>query len=274
MARPGLHSALTNSPHGTLNVVYRDIFPEDVPAVDELQRQLFPVRYSEGFYQRLFTDGHYTVLAATPDGAIIGIASARTVSDEAVGSRSDHVREGYIMTLGVQESFRRLGIGAELLRRILVILRSLACTVAALHVKSLNVAACRFYECHGFRPDPVNGWYPGHYLIDGVQYDAYRLICPLSSSWVTWLATKLGLAEPSAGAISGHRTGASAHRGWGQQQLHWPVAQSNSSLPPRQARLAAPAHDARLPSGGLGGSAQQQATPERNAGYQLRAPWQ
>ncbi|KAG8463885.1 hypothetical protein KFE25_000053 [Diacronema lutheri] len=220
---------------GARVVIYRDIAPQDVPQVDELQRQLFPVRYSEGFYQRLFTDGHYTVLGVTPDGRIIGIASARTVSDELMAAETDRGREGYIMTLGVHESFRRLGVGAELLRRILSVLRSLACTVAALHVKSLNIAACRFYERHGFCPDPAGGWYPGHYLIDGVQYDAYRLVCPLSAGWLEWIAAKLGLSNEGGGAGRAREASSVAAHAAGQQQLHWPLAHAGSSLPPRQA---------------------------------------
>lgn len=233
-------------------IFYRDIHPEDVPRVDELQRQLFPVRYSEGFYQRLFTDGHYTVLAVTADGAIVGIASARTVMDEPVGLRPESTREGYIMTLGVHESYRRYGIGNELLRRILAMLRSLSCSVAALHVKSLNVAAYRFYEHNGFRPDPEGGWFPGHYLIDGVQYDAYRLVCPLSASWVSWLATKLGLQHseaPSGGA----------------PVVRWPSARANA---PR----AAASHAS---SGGQPQRGRADGTAARTVGgYHLCAPWQ
>jgi ribosomal protein S18 acetylase RimI-like enzyme len=247
---------------GRTTIVYRDITVADIPSVDELQCQLFPVRYSESFYQRLFTPGHYTVLACSQSGRIIGIASARTVADEIVGTGSGETREGYIMTLGTHEAFRRLGVGSELLRRIMATLRSISCTVAALHVKSLNVAACRFYERHSFRPDPNGGWYPGHYLIGGVQYDAYRLICPLSTSWVSWLATKLGLgAEGTAREEVSHT---------------WPVQEVSSSLPPRHAQLGA-----RDGSGGQGrplvlaaGSA---PVPGVHAGFlcsNLRAPWQ
>jgi ribosomal protein S18 acetylase RimI-like enzyme len=234
-------------PPGAL-VRYRDIYPQDVLRVDDLQRQLFPVRlrtnaahreikhgghaarqrghhrggagqaalqklgqgirtlthmgthcatahclqvrYSEAFYQRLFTPGHFTVLAVIASGEVVGIASARTVADEAVGSREER-REGYIMTLGVRADFRKLGIGGELLRRIMGVLRT-HCTVAALHVKSLNADALRFYERNGFRADPAGDWYPGHYLIEGVQFDAYKLICPLSSGWIHWLSQRLG----------------------------------------------------------------------------------
>ena len=38
------------------------------------------VRYSDSFYERLFTDGHYTVVGCTvPDGEIVAVASVRIV---------------------------------------------------------------------------------------------------------------------------------------------------------------------------------------------------
>ena len=38
------------------------------------------MRYSDGFYERLFTDGHYTVVGCTvPDGEIVAVASVRIV---------------------------------------------------------------------------------------------------------------------------------------------------------------------------------------------------
>ena len=44
------------------------------------------MRYSDSFYERLFTDGHYTVVGCTvPDGEIVAVASVRIVqrSDDA-----------------------------------------------------------------------------------------------------------------------------------------------------------------------------------------------
>ncbi|KAJ1625689.1 acyl-CoA N-acyltransferase [Pavlovales sp. CCMP2436] len=246
-------------------VRYRDIYPQDVLRVDDLQRQLFPVRYSESFYQRLFTPGHYTVLAVTAAGEVVGIASARTVLDEVVDER----REGYIMTLGVRADFRNLGVGGELLRRIMGVLR-VHCTVAALHVKSLNADALRFYERNGFREDPAGGWYPGHYLIEGVQYDAYKLMSPLSSGWINWLAQRLGLQHdplaPASATGRVHRpTSRALGSGYGgQQQAHWQQAQHGlgGPLPPRPAQPPRSDQPAWQPA------------PVPAYHLPLRAPWQ
>lgn len=38
------------------------------------------MRYSDSFYDRLFTDGHYTTVGCTvPDGEIVAVASVRIV---------------------------------------------------------------------------------------------------------------------------------------------------------------------------------------------------
>ena len=39
------------------SVVFRDLRREDVPPLMSLQQQLFPVQYTQSFYDRLF--GHY-----------------------------------------------------------------------------------------------------------------------------------------------------------------------------------------------------------------------
>ena len=50
---------------------------------------------------------------------------------------------------------------------------------AALHVKSINVAALGFYERMGFTCDPESGFLKNHYFIDGKYWDAYRYTKPL-----------------------------------------------------------------------------------------------
>lgn len=190
-----MHASPGQSTKCAVLVHFRGIHREDVGPLDELQRHLFPVRYSETFYDRLFTEGHFTILAVDTAGRIVGVASARTSAEDTTASAVDGVTEGYVMTLGVDSSMRRLGLGSELLRRILLVLRAEGCSQAALHVKCLNRAACAFYQRRGFMLDPVLGHCRDHYIIDGVNYDAFRLVFPLRPSWVGWLAEKLGLAE-------------------------------------------------------------------------------
>lgn len=192
------------------DVRFRNLEPDDLPALQELQRGLFPVRYNDSFYTRLFSQGHYTLVGVTtprnvesahgggtprqrcsdastsasevthegPNGAplgargeaIVAVASARVTTDW---------RIAYIMTLGVHESYRRRGLGAQALQLCLEQLRDhTSCMVAQLHVKCLNTAAVAFYNGLGWIADEAEGrggLCSNHYLIDGVRYDALAL---------------------------------------------------------------------------------------------------
>ena len=149
-------------------VVFRALRREDIPTVKELQLDLFPVRYQDSFYARLFSPGHYTQVGLTLAGELVAVASARIVDDyeQQLASRS-----AYIMTLGVKASHRRRGLGTQAMHRILEILRDDAgCHTAFLHVKTLNDAAVAFYQRLGFIiPPGGDGFSENHYSIDGQQ---------------------------------------------------------------------------------------------------------
>lgn len=152
----------------------RPLIKDDIDPLRRLQAQLFPVNYTQAFYDRLFTEGNYAIVACLPSGEVVGVASARSIdTDDCLPLAK---REGYLMTLGVNEAYRRLHIGSELLRRIIEVMKVQAkCTCITLHVKKENEAAQMFYHRHGFKPDPILGFVKDHYLIDGQLYDAYSL---------------------------------------------------------------------------------------------------
>ena len=77
-------------------VSFRDLVQDDLPVVKELHRALFPVQYSDTFYNRLFTDGYHCIVGIA-DGEIVAVASARCVEQN-----GDPSEEAYIMTLGVR----------------------------------------------------------------------------------------------------------------------------------------------------------------------------
>ena len=88
-------------------VLFRELRVEDVEELKQLQRTLFPVQYSDNFYMRLLSEGHYTIVGVTRSGGwlgtgeIVAVASTRIVqadSNEATPGQ----REAYIMTLGVK----------------------------------------------------------------------------------------------------------------------------------------------------------------------------
>jgi len=111
---------------------------EDLEALKEMQLDLFPVRYSDSFYENLLRDDFQTILAYTLEDQLVGVATARVTegnSSGLLGACRDEV-EGYIMTLGVASSCRRMGLGSQLLKMIVDLMMNIVrCDVITLHVK-------------------------------------------------------------------------------------------------------------------------------------------
>jgi len=172
---------------GSNDVFFRDVEERDIASLMELQRGLFPVQYTESFYTKLFTPGYYCIVGLAPDGEVVAVASARVVAFESP-TEMQSVREAYIMTLGVKESYRRLKLGTKVMDLIFQLLRKRTqCEYAALHVKTLNTAAVRYYERLGFTCDPYTGYLRNHYFIDGRHWDAYRYTRPLRGPLMSFL---------------------------------------------------------------------------------------
>ena len=185
-------SAAADTP---LHVLFRDLEEADIPAVRELQSALFPVQYPDSFYARLFDPGYYCQVGVLADGLMVTVASARFLdgsqpaangSSSSSGNRQrvdvDGSREAYLMTLGVREGYRQRKLGSRAMEQILKILaRQTKAEYAALHVKAANRAAVKFYEALGWECNPVDGYLPSHYYIDGRNWDAYRYTRSLRS---------------------------------------------------------------------------------------------
>ena len=178
----------TSAAATSASVHFRELRIEDISELKELQRALFPVHYNDSFYQRLFTEGHFTLVGVTPSEEIVAVASARIMEPLA----ADMQREAYIMTLGVKETHRRQGLGRRSMDHIIRVLRAhAACEIASLHVKTENAAAVSFYQGYGFSIDPDNGFCRDHYLIHGKQYHAYRFTFSLRRTWTDMLGCSL-----------------------------------------------------------------------------------
>eukprot|EP00966_Prymnesium_polylepis_P121918 2818217-Prymnesium_polylepis.1 len=68
------------------SISFRDLQTEDLEVVKELHQQLFPVQYSDSFYSRLFSPGHFCIVGLV-QGEIVAVASARTVDNAGEPSR-------------------------------------------------------------------------------------------------------------------------------------------------------------------------------------------
>lgn len=173
------------------HVWFRDLRRDDVQALQELQLKLFPVQYNHNFYHRLFSYDHFCIVGVDMSGAIVAVASARVIDTDSMNEPLKQV-QGYIMTLGVRESHRRLGLGARALDEICKLLRQrTSCAVIMLHVKGANTAAIAFYESQGFvRDGPEDGLLRNHYDLDGRWWDAYQYARPLTVPLTTRIREK------------------------------------------------------------------------------------
>eukprot|EP00164_Ancoracysta_twista_P019473 GFYU01034284.1.p1 GENE.GFYU01034284.1~~GFYU01034284.1.p1 ORF type:complete len:198 (+),score=18.01 GFYU01034284.1:73-666(+) len=154
------------------NVRFRRIQPPDLPAVQELHIECFPVTYSNAFYNALLRDDRISVVGLE-DEKIVAVASARIDRDEdGCLCPSD---SAYMMTFGVTESYRKQGLGSSLLKHLINVAKEgpFYCSRVTLHVKTDNSSALQFYQRNDFSIVCVMTDY---YNIHGDQFDAFRLV--------------------------------------------------------------------------------------------------
>ncbi|KAA8540150.1 hypothetical protein F0562_026842 [Nyssa sinensis] len=178
---------LNSSPHPTIS--YRPIRPSDLEVLEKIHSDLFPIRYEPEFFHNV-VNGHDIVSwgavdRSGPNGQsdeLIGFATARIVlakeSEIEDLLRSDSFLSDqtlvYILTLGVVESYRNLGIATSLIREVIKYASSIpTCRAVYLHVISYNNPAIHFYKKMFFQC--VRRLY-GFYFISGQHYDAYLFI--------------------------------------------------------------------------------------------------
>ena len=162
------------------DVVLRDLRPNDAPALHASHKKLFPLDYEPAFFlQACGAAEQASEGTASGDdvmfaiGAVdrkrnrqelVGFVTARV---ETYGKRAaedgltlpfalqhcvwERRRTLYILTLGVEEAFRRRGVATRLVKAALdVATRMHGCTVAYLHTIEYNHPAIQFYSSLGF----------------------------------------------------------------------------------------------------------------------------
>ena len=181
-------SSSSASAAASAQVTFRMLRRDDLPQVMQLHRDLFPVQYTDAFFDKLFTTGYFCQVGLSDEtGEVITVASARVV--DYMDPDAIPTNEAYIMTLGVRPSHRRLGLGARQMEQLMKLLRAKTrCTHVALHVKAANLAACAFYDGLGFTCNAYAGdLLPNHYFLYGEFWDACKYSRPLVSGPVATL---------------------------------------------------------------------------------------
>ncbi|MGD8631971.1 MAG: ribosomal protein S18-alanine N-acetyltransferase [Anaerolineales bacterium] len=127
---------------GSLNI--RKMEMADIPSVLEIDRQSFPVPWSERTY-RLEISGnpsaHFMVaeVEAKGTGRVVGYIGYWLIVDEA-----------HISTLAVARGMRRRKVGSRLLRAALRSAARKGAERVSLEVRESNHGAIKLYERHGF----------------------------------------------------------------------------------------------------------------------------
>ncbi len=109
-------------------------------AAAALERRCFSEPWSRAALEEELSNPQAVFLAAECGGAFAGYAGMFTAAGEA-----------YAGNVAVEESFRRRGVGAALVRGLAAAARSRGCAFLSLEVRVSNTAARALYESLGFR---------------------------------------------------------------------------------------------------------------------------
>jgi ribosomal-protein-alanine N-acetyltransferase len=129
----------------TLEAVIRPMTLGDLPEVLRIDRASFPLPWSERSYRFELTENpaSHMLVAVSREGRemrLVGYAGFWIFVDEA-----------HISTLAVDPDYRRMGLGAELLRSVLDEAARIDADLATLEVRVSNQAAVNLYHKFGFQ---------------------------------------------------------------------------------------------------------------------------
>ncbi|XP_051125830.1 histone acetyltransferase MCC1-like isoform X1 [Andrographis paniculata] len=171
-------------------IAYRPIRPSDLVVLEKIHGDLFPIRYESEFFHNVVNGCDIVSWGAVDQSQpnaqsdeLIGFVTARIVSakDSEIqdllsfdSSKTDQTLV-YILTLGVVESYRNLGIASSLIHEVIKYASSIStCRAVYLHVISYNIPAMHLYKKMSFQC--LRRLY-NFYFINGQHYDSYLFVC-------------------------------------------------------------------------------------------------
>lgn len=132
---------------------FKKMTTEDAATVEEVEKASFGMPWSrESFWEEAANDKAYYLLALDDD-KVIGYAGTWVLFDEA-----------HITNVAIAPSCRGKGIGLELMRELMKIVKTLGANAMTLEVRPSNTAARALYEKLGFKSV---GLRPGYYQDTG-----------------------------------------------------------------------------------------------------------
>jgi len=139
----------------------RDMTPDDVPAVMDIERRAYEFPWTEGVMRDCFKFGYLCKVYESADG-IIGY-----------GILSIGAGECHFLNICIDPDHQRLGHGGRLLAHLLQAARQAGAKTALLEVRVSNQSAFRLYHRLGFNEIGLRKrYYPAH----GEREDALVLM--------------------------------------------------------------------------------------------------
>lgn len=178
------------------DITFRPFEKQDLQELKNLHKEWFPIEYDNRYYETATTSPNSIALGAfyNKQGRrkrtlIVGAILARFEYDDSVSDTINHrglcyklarafncFRKSdiilYIMTFGVVDELRRLGIGSKLLKQCIETGREKIpnCKGVSLHVIEYNKSAIAFYKKQGYTQIGCNKEY---YSIKGKRHAGY-----------------------------------------------------------------------------------------------------
>ena len=130
-------------------MIVRKFKPTDLKRVYEIENMSFDQSYGINMFQQLYEMG-IGFLVAEKDDYVVGYVMFWV----------KYENQGHIISIAVDNNYRRQGAGTELLIRAISILSMLPIDAIYLEVRESNAGAVEFYERFNFIKDRV---VPGYY---------------------------------------------------------------------------------------------------------------
>jgi len=152
----------------------RKMTRNDIPDVEKMHNELFPLRYSRRVYESFLTAEYLSLVLIhqiQDENRIIGVSTSHREWCSICSTKKD----GYISTFGILPTYRRLGLGTFLFKVTALCLKNYySCVSLKLHMLRSNTAAYEFYLANGFIVDVL---LPNYYEFNNKKHDSFHMIC-------------------------------------------------------------------------------------------------
>lgn len=118
-----------------------DASSEHIGQIEELEKLCFSSPWTASQIESQLKDSRHEFIAAVSGDELLGYVGMMYILDE-----------GYIANVAVSPEYRRLGIGDELIEKLIRISDDLKLSFVTLEVRASNAAAIELYAKHGFSP--------------------------------------------------------------------------------------------------------------------------